>query len=155
MEVSNNIFEILKEELRKKELTIEVFCSNVLKISRLIFDRLKKCFLWSQAITADDDQKISYWSALSKIPLGRYGLHLLLLKSSIDQPHVSVRSSDPFWLFSPVAEAYFLWHKALSVSSSKKAIIHSYPIWDRHRTEPDRTTIHFSSSGRGDSNRQQ
>ena len=42
MEVSNNIFEILKEELRKKELTIEVFCSNVLKISSKIFDRLKK-----------------------------------------------------------------------------------------------------------------
>ena len=34
MEVSNNIFDILKEELRKKELTIDVFCSNVLKISR-------------------------------------------------------------------------------------------------------------------------
>ena len=58
MEVSNNIFEISKEELRKKELTIEVFCSNVLKISRRIFDRLKKCVLWSQAITADVDQKI-------------------------------------------------------------------------------------------------
>ena len=42
MEVSNNIFGILKEELRKKELTIEVFCSNVLKMSRPIFDRLKK-----------------------------------------------------------------------------------------------------------------
>ena len=48
MEVSNNIFEILKEESRNKELTIEVFCSN----------RLKKCVLWSQAITADVDQKI-------------------------------------------------------------------------------------------------
>ena len=58
MEVSNNIFEILKEELRKKELIIEVFCSNVLKISKPIFDRVKKCVSWSQAITADYDQKI-------------------------------------------------------------------------------------------------
>ena len=47
MEVSNNIFDILKEELRKKELTIEVFCSNVLKISRPIFDRLKKFLMTS------------------------------------------------------------------------------------------------------------
>jgi hypothetical protein len=45
MEVSNNIFGILKEELRKKELTIEVFCSNVLKISSKIFDRLQRCVL--------------------------------------------------------------------------------------------------------------
>ena len=58
MEVSNNIFDILKEEFRKKELTMEVFCSNVLKISRPIFDRLNKCGLWSQAIIADFDQKI-------------------------------------------------------------------------------------------------
>ena len=58
MEVSNNIFEISKEELRKKELTIEVFCSNVLKISSTIFKRLQRCVLWSQAITADFYQKI-------------------------------------------------------------------------------------------------
>ena len=57
MEVSN-IFDILKEEFRKQGLDIEVFCSNVLKISRPIFDRLKKCGLWSQAITADFYQKI-------------------------------------------------------------------------------------------------
>ena len=58
MEVSNNIFGILKEEFRKKELTIEVFCSKVLKICSTIFKRLQRCVLWSEAITADVDQKI-------------------------------------------------------------------------------------------------
>ena len=57
MEVSN-IFDILKEEFRKQGLDIGVFCTDVLKISRHIFNRLKKCVSWSQAITADDDQKI-------------------------------------------------------------------------------------------------
>ena len=59
MKVSN-IFDILKkEELRKNDLNAELFSTDVLKIPRAIFDRLKKCVLWSQAITADDQKIIN------------------------------------------------------------------------------------------------
>ena len=59
MKVSN-IFDILKkEELRKNDLNAELFSTDVLKIPRPIFDRLKKCVLWSQAITADDQKIIN------------------------------------------------------------------------------------------------
>ena len=53
MKVSN-IFDILKkEELRKNDLNAELFSTDVLKIPRPIFDRLKKCVLWSQKIIND------------------------------------------------------------------------------------------------------
>ena len=55
----SNIFDILKEELRKNDLNAELFSTDVLKILRTIFDRLKKCVLWSQAITADDQKIIN------------------------------------------------------------------------------------------------
>ena len=56
MEVSN-ILDILKDDLRNNDLNVEVFCTDVLKIPRSIFDRLKNCIRWSQAIT-DDERKI-------------------------------------------------------------------------------------------------
>ena len=44
MKVSN-IFDILKkEELRKNDLNAELFSTDVLKIPRPIFDRLKNAF---------------------------------------------------------------------------------------------------------------
>ena len=46
----SNIFDILKEELRKNDLNAELFSTDVLKIPRSIFDRLKYCVLWSQNI---------------------------------------------------------------------------------------------------------
>ena len=57
MKISNNIFDILKEEFRKQGLDIGVFCTDVLKISKPIFKRLQRCVLWSEALTADVDQK--------------------------------------------------------------------------------------------------
>ena len=58
MEVSN-IFDILKEELRKNDLNADLFSTDVLKISRSKFDRLKYCVLWSQNITGDGQKIIN------------------------------------------------------------------------------------------------
>ena len=55
----SNIFDILKEELRKNDLNAELFSTDVLKIPRSIFDRLKYCVLWSQNITGDGQKIIN------------------------------------------------------------------------------------------------
>ena len=58
MEVWNNIFENLKEELKKKDLNVKLFSTDVLKIPIMKFERFKNRTKWSEAITADVDRKI-------------------------------------------------------------------------------------------------